>query len=372
MTLTPFKKGILILTLLLVALSPVSFAGNQGHYYPGVTAIRDVVQPPKGVYFAQYDPYYHAGVFKDANGNDLDHISKSGSLTQNINIGGPLGGGINVPVTLSGTFDVDIDTQVDMVIQQPSFLWSTGLKILGFNHATLLAVPFGYTRIDIKAQADAAGTISLGNILNRAVTASQTVEIKDDKYGMGDLYFVPVWLAKTGKRYDAGVNYGFFAPTGAYDEGDIANVGFGFWTHQWQANGVYYLNDIKATGLMLNTTYELHSYNYQKDVRPGQNFTLEYGLSQYLHERVEIGVASSHQWQISEDAGEQAVNKGVKDRINAVGGQLTLWPMKGKLMVVGKCNWEYGGVDRPEGLMSSVNITWIFGEPIMEKLKKIS
>lgn len=361
---------IVFLLGIFLSFSTACFSGNQGHYYPGVMSLRDFVQPPKGVYFAMYNPYYHADAIKNASGDEIGNLSRTGTLSQTLTIGGPFGGGVDIPVTLNGTLNVDIDAQVDTVIQQPTLVWNTGLNVWGLNHTMLLSVPMGYMRVDVEAEARGAGTLRIGNIVNRPITISEKVEIEDEKYGLGDIFFSPVWMAKSGKRYDIGSGYGFYAPTGAYDEGDIANIGFGFWTHQWQANGAYYLNDIKATALVFNTTYELHSYKYDKDVRPGQNVTLEYGISQYLHERFEIGVASSHQWQISRDHGEQAVNNDVKDRINAIGGQMTFWPMKGKMMITAKCNWEYGGVDRPEGLMSSLNLTWVFGDPINEKIEK--
>ncbi len=357
------------------------FGGEQGHYLAGVMGVRDLDQPPKGVYFAVYDLYYHAGEYQDSSGNELDSISLArsvgGSVTREIN----LIGGRSIPVTLRGSatanLDVDLDIQLDMILHQPSVVWATGLKILGADHAVLVGVPFGYVDIDVEGnavlRASATGTLEIGGIsrsISLAGTAQRSFEIEDNKYGFGDMLVQPVWLQWSDyKNYSVGTTYSFYAPTGAYDEGDIANVGMGFWTHQWQAYGYYYLLG-GATAFHYRTTYELHSYKYDKDVRPGQNMTIEYGLSQYLHERFAVGVLGYHGWQITDDHGSAALNKSEHDRYNGIGGEINFWPVKGKLLVTGRVSTEYNNKDRFEGILAAFNITWAFGEPISEKVKK--
>ncbi len=385
-----------VLITFFMSCSILALAGEQGHYFPGVMGIRDLDQPPKGVYFAVYNFYYHSGNFQDADGHKFDSLSLSrsvsGSRTTEIN----LRGGRSIPIRLTANaeakLDADLELQLDMVFHQPSLVWAPGFKILGADYAALVGVPFGYVRIDAEADATlnvaAAATVTTGGItvtpprrgsfeiggISKSVSASASIqrsaEIEDNKYGFGDMLVQPVWLQWSDyKNYSAGTTYSFYAPTGAYDEGDIANVGLGFWTHQWQIYGYYYLLN-GATAFHYRTTYELHSYKYDKDVRPGQNMTIEYGLSQYLHERFAVGVLGYHQWQISDDSGRSAVNKDVHDRLNGIGGEINFWPVKGKLLVAVRCSAEYGNVDRFQGILGAINITWAFGEPIPEKLKK--
>ena len=107
-------------------------------------------------------------------------------------------------------------------------------------------------------------------------------------------------------------------------------------------------------------TWEWHSKKIDKDVTPGQNITIEYGIGQYVHERVELGVSGYHQWQVTEDSGSDAVNKDDKDRISGVAGQATWWAIKDKCSITGKFVHEYNAKDRLQGQFGQFNVTWIF------------
>jgi hypothetical protein len=350
------RRGIttfLIITTILAGVK-ISHAGEQGHYYPGVLGIRDLVLPPKGLYFAAYNFLYFARSFKDPDGKDVKQISRTvnGSRTVNVN-------GTNIGINFAGNITADVDVEVDSQVSFLTFIWVPGIKILGADYALAIAPSVGHQRIEIEADLRAGATLSAGPI-TRTATVARRVRIEDEEEGFGDLLFQPLTLGWHGEGYDVTLGYAFYAPTGAYDEGRLANVGLGFWTHQWQGATYCYLDKNKATALMFMTTYEFHSKKYDKDVTPGQNMTIEYGISQYLHERVEIGVTGYHQWQISRDHGHYTSRKDVYDRINGLGGQLTLWPVKQKLAVVGKVNWEYGARHRFEGISAVFNATYIF------------
>ena len=63
---------------------------------------------------------------------------------------------------------------------------------------------------------------------------------------------------------------------------------------------------------------------------------------------------------MTEDSGSAAVNKNVKDSINAVGGQITFWAVPEKCILVGKFMHEYGAKDRLQGQYGEINLTWLF------------
>jgi len=359
------KRSLSLFVLLSIFLmGPNAFAGEQGHYYPGVISLRDVVQPPKGFYFTAYDLYYSARDFKDRNGNNLDSASFTVAGTKGLNFRG-----LDLNVAFTGAANVDIDLEVDLVGHQLFFAWISGIKMFGADYGAIIAPYFGYARVKARAEVDAAGTLSLGP-LSRPVAANASIEIKDSKYGFGDTMVAPVWLQWHKENYDLGFIYGVYAPTGAYDEGDLANIGMGFWTHSAQIQSAYYLNDVGATAFVFSAGYEWNSKKYDKDVRPGQVVTLEYGISQYLHERFAIGLSGYSQFQISEDTGAQASNENVKDRIHGLGGEIQFWPVKNKMVISARTTWEYGGVDRFQGILASLNLTWIFGDAMDKKLKE--
>lgn len=330
------------------------FAGEQGHYSSMPLGVRDYVMPPKGFYLLVYDMYYASDTFKDSRGKKLDSLSTSTSITKNISLPGR-----SVPIRVTGNLTADIDVNLDTFNQLFALTWVSDIKILGADYAFLLLPSWGYMQVELEAKANAVASISVGRI-NKTLTANRSVEIVDRKAGFGDLYVQPIWLGWRGKHYDLGVTYGLYCPTGAYDKDDIANIGLGFLTQQVQTQGYYYPFENKATAFMVRPTYEWHSKKIDKDVQPGQDITLEYGISQYLHPRIEVAAIGYHQWQLSEDHGSKAANTSVLDRVNGFGTQITGWALENKCAITGKFNKEYSAKDRFEGIAWSLNVTWIF------------
>jgi len=310
--------------------------------------------PPPGYYFLNYNTFYNTDTFKDSNGDDLNTISATRTATRNITLGRR-----SIPITVTGTLNIDFDIEVDVFLQSLGLVVITDYKILGADYGFIALPSWGHTSVKVRANADLAGTIAVGRF-TRTFGPGRTVEIEDEKTGLGDLFVQPLWLGWHGKHYDIGFNWGAYLPVGAYDRDDIANVGFGFFTSQTQASFYYYPFENKATAIMFSPTWEWHGEKKDDDVEPGQNLTIQYGISQYLHERFEIGISGYHQWQITEDSGNAAVNTDIKDRVSAVGGQVTWWAVKDKCAVVGKFVHEYDAEDRLEGNFGELNITWIF------------
>ena len=348
------KRKILFFVLAMACVIQSADAGTIGHYYPGVLGMRDIIMPPKGFYVIDYNPIYGSDSLQNANGNKLSNFSKSDTQTKYINVEGQ-----TVPVTLSGNLSADISMAMMFTTQQLLLMWVPGWKFLGADYAMVLSPSLGYVSIKAKIKAREAGTITVGNTTH-TVTANQEIKFKSDDYGFGDLLVQPVMLDWRGKRYDVGVNYGFFAPTGSYEEKRAANVGRAFWTQQFQAFGAYYFDDHHKTALITTTTYDLNSKRYSQDLTPGQSMTLEYALSHYMNSRVEVGLCGYDQWQISSDTGTAAKNKGVFYQIHAVGGQFTGWIIKEKLSFTAKCYYEYYGVDRFKGILGTTNLIYVF------------
>lgn len=348
-------RKIVLCAILFVCLGQCANAGTQGHYYPGVLGIRDIILPPKeGIYALYFDPIYYSNDFRNANGNDLSNVSMSASETKYINVRGH-----ELPVRLSGSLTADINASMTFTSEQLFLLWMTSWKLLGADFGMAIAPSLGYVSIDAEVKAHATGTVTIGDF-SKTVVRDETIKIKSDMYGFGDMLVEPVMLDWRGKRYDVGLYYGFWAPTGAYSENRIANVGMGFWSQQLQGFGAYYFDDYRKTALVVTGTYNLNSQKYDQPVAPGQSMALEYGLSHYITDRVEIGVCGYDQWQISPDAGTAAKNKDVFYQIHGIGGQIGGWVIKDKMNITTKCIYEYYGVDRFKGILATANVIWVF------------
>jgi len=316
--------------------------------------MRDIIMPPKGFYAIYYNPVYGSNDLRNAHGKKIPPFSRSETTTEYISVHGQ-----QVPVTLSANLSASIKASMMFTTEQLLLVWAPGWKFLGADYAMIFAPSLGYVSLKAKVKTHTAGTVTIGGD-SFTSTRDQTFHFRSDDYGFGDMLVQPVMLDWRGKRYDVGLYYGFFAPTGSYSSKRAANVGMSFWSQQFQAFGAYYFDEYHKTALITTGTYNLNSKSYSKDLTPGQSMTLEYALSHYMNSRVEVGVCGYDQWQISQDRGKAARNTNVFYQIHAIGGQFTGWIIKEKLSLTAKCYYEYYGVNRFKGILGTANLIYVF------------
>jgi hypothetical protein len=303
-----FSKKILLFLLLL----PLPLDASEiGHFFPAVLRPRDVTMPAPGTYFVDYNTYYSASTYKDRNGDEADTVT----------IGG-------VPV--------NIDVNVNSFMFTPGVLHTTNWEIFGARYGFFLLQPFG--------------NLSVGAALN--TLTGQGLSAEDSSFGIGDTFVQPLWLGWDMRQSQVALGYGFYAPTGKYDSGSPSNVGLGFWTHQFQAAGTFYLDPRERTAFTSSLSYELHGEKDGVDVTPGDDITLTFGAD---HEFVirkkwlgNIGLSFYGQWQIFSDTGSTATSDAL-DQVYGAGlnAGLTYVPWLGQI----DFHWmhEFEAIDRLEG-----------------------
>ncbi len=130
------------------------------------------------------------------------------------------------------------------------------------------------------------------------------------------------WLGKSLPHFDFALSYGFYAPVGKYNTSTVTlpvvgpgtvenadNLSYGFWTHQFQGAVAWYPMTNKATAVIAALTYETNGKKEDFDLTPGDNLTLNWGISQFLPLRkdlsllLEVGPAGYDTWQITHDSG---------------------------------------------------------------------
>ena len=307
----------------LYLLSAFMLAGNvqareMGHYAPGVANIRDLAVPAQpGLYFVQYNTYYEADTYRDVRGDNVK--------------------------TLPGHLGIPLDTKVDLLAVTPVFVWSTDINVLGANYAFYIA--------------PSASTTSLAAKLDGL---ENSFRADTDASGLGDTLIQPLWLGWRDTHYDIALGTGVYLPTGRYDAGDNDNVGLGFYTGQVQLSSYLYLDETQASAFMLTATYETHSEKDGTDVTPGDHLTLEYGFSQYLTDRLEVGIAGFSQWQVGRDsrpAGLLDLDPNAKGEVHALGAQVAYW-LTPRLNLSLKYMKEMDAKTRFEGDWLSLNLTF--------------
>jgi len=383
----PFKGMWLAVLMGVFSVTGVAQAGEYGHYAPFLLGTRDYFVPAKsGFYYAQYNLYYTSDDFRDRDGNAVKHftLDTSGSQTRDRQrtISGPLGGSFDVKASITGTAnlraDVDLNVKYESTGIVPTFIYVSDWEILGAKYAAYASIPAMKNRLTADLKADAAlnigidGTASLttprGNMFERSTGVQRTFTreysaFKDDELtSLGDIFVQPVWLGWNGKHFAASFGYGLYMPTGNYDVSALDNTGLGYWTNQFQAAGAWYPWEHQGTAITLATTYELSSNKEDKDVRPGDRFTLNYGVSQYLPLNkeqtilAEVGICGYNNWQVSDDKGTDVAEPDVHDRVFGYGVQLGLAFLK-PIMANVALRWthQYSAQDGFQGDSYGVN-----------------
>lgn len=78
------------------------------------------------------------------------------------------------------------------------------------------------------------------------------------------------------------------------------------------------------------------------DVTPGSRFSLELAVSQYLGERVEVGVHGSGNWQVGDDSGnDEFWDNSVHDQKSTVAFSAAYWPWENRLYINAKYAFDF-------------------------------
>jgi hypothetical protein len=125
--------------------------------------------------------------------------------------------------------------------------------------------------------------------------------------GFADSYYQPFILGWRTTRADLRAVYGFLAPTGRFAAGANDNVGSGYWTHTASAGQTFYLTKNRATAFSAFQMYEIHTTQEGTGIRPGQNFNLDFSLTQVWPLdpalRLQLGLVGYGQWQTTDKSG---------------------------------------------------------------------
>jgi hypothetical protein len=328
----------LVLALGLALITSNTHSAEIGHYIPGLPNIRDLIVPAPGFYGVLYNYFYSSDRLNDGDGNDVDSVT----------INPRRGPGV--------TLGVDVDLDIYALV--PTLLWVSPWKLLGAKYGAYIAPSF----------ANASVGAALATVTGRGVDAEAS------QFAIGDLFVQPLWLGWTLTHWDFAFGYGFYAPVGKYDTSTRTlpggatvtaeaadNIGLGFWTHQLQGVMTWYPWANKGTAVLATLTYEIHGNKQDFDLTPGQNLTLNWGISQFLPLRqdqkllLEVGVAGYSSWQITDDSGSDARNPNVHDQVHAVGGQLGLTYVPWFASLNGHYFGEFAAQDRFQGQVFGVS-----------------
>jgi hypothetical protein len=291
---------------------------QAGHYYPGLINTRDMVNPPSGLFFLWDNFVVNSNKYFDRNGNEFNNISLS---------------------ELNPAFpDIDVSPKLTGFGSAFVLAWASHhISFLG-DARYIAGMGPNYVSANISILTERPGIV---------LDTTYTNEISGTVSGFGDLILVPFGLSWGGDRFDFTTMYTIYAPTGRFEPGAEDNIGLGYWTHQFQGFTAYYPVPDKSTALVLGLTYETNGKVKDTDMKPGNRFTMEYGVSQFLSEKIEVGIFGGNNWQVSDDKGDDVFwDPSYYDRKSLLFFNVSYWPIFERLMINFKYGFDYGARQR--------------------------
>ena len=303
-----------------------------GHYTPVVKNVRDMAAPPSGLFVLWYNGFFISDTYVDRNGNKVNSIDLS-SLNPSLP-------------------DISVDIDLGGYTSVPAIFWASDFTLLG-GAKYMAGISPNYISADVSIVTERGGIV---------IDTTYTNQIEGNNSGFSDLYVAPLGLSWGKEHADITILYGFFAPTGKYETGSEDVVGLGFWTHAFQGYGYYYPKIDRSSAIMVGLTYEANGKIKDADVRPGNRFSLEWGVSQFLSPRLELAIQGGHNWQVSDDKGTEVywpVN--YHDRKSTIGVSASYWVWKDRLMIAPKYAFDFGARQRFLNNTWLVNIVFVTG-----------
>jgi len=303
---------------------------QSGHYLPTITGVRDMSQPPPGFDVLWYNVFFATDTYIDRDGNEFT--------------------GLRLSEIDSDLPDVEVNLDLNGFATVPALVYVSHFELLG-GARYLAGISPNYVTTDgtvVTEMGGGASDTTIKNVSEGSVS------------GFSDLFVSPLGLSWRIGKFDVTAIYGFYAPTGRYEKGGSNNVGLGFWTHQFQAYGYFYPFPHMGTAFMVGLIYEANGSIKDSDLHPGNRFTLEWGLSQYLTEQLELTVQGGHNWQVTEDSGGDVFwNPAVHDRKSTVAFGAGYWPVPGRLQITGKYAFDFGSRQRFDNSYAMINMIFL-------------
>jgi hypothetical protein len=236
---------------------------------------------------------------------------------------------------IGGQLTAGLDVRADLLFVVPTYAFAD--PVLGGQLALSMGAAYGTTEVS----ANATLTGPQGNVLTQNPSDSVT--------GLSDLY------PQATLRWNDGV-HNFIAytmagiPVGAYETGRLANIGTNHWAID-VGGGYTYLNEKTGLEFSAELGYTYNFENPDTNYQNGVNAHLDWGASQFLSERVHVGLVGYFYDQLTGDSGSGAVLGDFKSRVAAIGPQVGyLFKVKDRQWYANlKGYWEFDAEHRTEG-----------------------
>lgn len=283
--------------------------GGSSYYYPGAFATFAVaVDPDAGTLFTNQTLYYHAKVDK---------------------------------AVLQGRVNLSLDATA--VYNYFGGFYTLGDPVLGGKLQLGGAVPVGY--------------VSLKSGIDTTLLGSH--DISDRDFNIGDSLLLGALYWNTGD-FHFKLGEMVFAPTGAYNTSNLANVGRNYWGFDTSCAATW-LSSKTGTEISVMPGIMFNTENNATDYKTGNEFHMDFMLNQFLAKNFALGAQGYYYKQLTGDSGSGTELVDFKGEPHGLGdfkgesygfGPALLWQPgfdNGKLTLIGKWIFDSHHENRMKG-----------------------
>lgn len=281
--------------------------GGSGHYQPGSIASFIDAVPPEKTFLVRYNL-----------------VRYKGSVSPSVRL--PIGG--------SSTTGASADIWAHGL----TMLWAPGWKLGDWNYAMSTTVPLLDAKVDARVESSDFGTRDRSDSLTR----------------MGDIILMPLMLNYTVSP-DLNVNLRttFYAPTGDYKTGRLANTGKNFWTFEPTA-GVVYMGQKNGREASVYAGLDFNTENDKTDYKSGNQFHIDSTFAQHFPLAGGVagaGVSGYYYKQVTGDSGDGATFGDFKAKSVGAGPVISYIRNFGKWEMLSELKWlhEFSTTNRLDG-----------------------
>ena len=235
--------------------------------------------------------------------------------TSEIYYSGSIGGATNVPI--ANLFVANVDVKASFTPITLLYIWPTPTK--AWNFASAVGFPLAWVQGE--------ASISVGPL---------TVRKKDSVFGLYDLVFTPLIASHHfGETDHLAFNFTFWAPTGSYETGKLANLSLNNWSF---VPGIAYTKIVSEGNIELTGIWNMYFYtdNPATHYQSGIQSDLEGLAIKRFKNGFGIGFVGSWIQQVTDDEGTLA------DRLNGfVGRSFGIGPIATYSTKIGKSHLDF-------------------------------
>jgi len=289
--------------------------GGTGHYFPGSMASFIDAVSPKPAFLARYNQIYY-----------------SGSV------------GVNKPLPIGGTTALGV--HATSWGEGVTLFWRPDGHGIGdprWSYAMSATVPFLQSSVSAQAVVQPSGGAGSTSIARSGSIGA-----------IGDFLFMPLMLNyNVNPNFNINFRVAFYAPTGSYQVGHLANTGKNYWTTE-PTVGLMYFGAKNGREASLFTGIDFNSTNNATQYKSGTQFHMDGTLAQHLpllKGLAGVGVSSFYYQQITADSGTGANLGSFESTSAGIGPVASYIKQIGHHQLLGELKWlnEYYTANRLQG-----------------------